>query len=991
MSERLRPVGVAPGSLALVAAWVATALVARLTGAVSVIIVLATLVVAAVASLGTGAWRLRRLHVTSLEISRPPLGSLSVGDAATARLRTSRAATVHVQLLDGDAEIASGWAVGGLADVSAAFERRGLVDGLEVRLRSAGAPGMVWWERRTHVDIDELIVAPRPAGPGARVDLDASPSGDTDDGGGGSRAGGDDVDGIRPWRDGDSERTVHWPTSLRTGSLVVLDHHHAEPASCTVRADPTALDRDVEAARCRWALEEAARQGAVVSAAIGDEPPARLPDTASIARWTATCLAEDRPPARRRATRPAEPDAVLTPRARWSTAAATCVASAMLAGALGSSPAAVSLVAAGTLAGASMTVWLLRSGKPIPPAWRSLVALASLGALATIVLATGGTSDLLAVLRGPLPQLLMLLVVLHGFECVDRRAARANLAISVVVASYASGLRVDGHLGWWLAAWWGCVATAFVSVAAPARPRRAGSPRVRRRVGAPFVAIVASGAVTVALLSVVAIPAGPVSLTLPAFVDDVRTTPLPGVLTRADGTPTAPGDRGDGTRGGDPSATNTVGGYPGFSESLDTSIRGPMADEVVMRVRAPQPDFWRGQTFADYDGRFWYADADLGDPAEGPAIDVPPSIGDVDPERWGVDTERFVQTYVVEVDQPNIVFAAYRPVQVIFDGSVWRRPDGALRADVVVTAGSVYTVVSERPMVTADVLRSQGDVAAGMAPGPNADRDRYLAVPASVTDRTRALAAELALPNATTYDTVMAMQDWLGRNVAYDLDAPVPAEGTDAVDDFLFESRRGFCEQIASALAVMLRLQGVPARLVTGYVPGERDRVSGVWTVRASDAHAWVEVWFPNVGWQAFDPTASVPLAGERQPATVGGDLLRGASDALRDHGRSMLALAAIGAVLALAVRAARTWRARRERGRWGRLQDRWRAAATARGAPDGPNPALARQWPAAMPTDAGDAARLAEMLDRVAFDPEWVDSDDAYADARALADRLGV
>ena len=90
----------------------------------------------------------------------------------------------------------------------------------------------------------------------------------------------------------------------------------------------------------------------------------------------------------------------------------------------------------------------------------------------------------------------------------------------------------------------------------------------------------------------------------------------------------SPGDQGDGTRGGDPSAANTVGGYPGFSESLDTSIRGPLADEVVMRVRAPQPDFWRGQTFADYDGRFWYADGDLGERIEGPSIGVPPSVGD---------------------------------------------------------------------------------------------------------------------------------------------------------------------------------------------------------------------------------------------------------------------------------------------------------------------------------------------------------------------------
>ncbi|HEY3190526.1 MAG TPA: transglutaminase-like domain-containing protein, partial [Solirubrobacteraceae bacterium] len=85
----------------------------------------------------------------------------------------------------------------------------------------------------------------------------------------------------------------------------------------------------------------------------------------------------------------------------------------------------------------------------------------------------------------------------------------------------------------------------------------------------------------------------------------------------------------------------------------------------------------------------------------------------------------------------------------------------------------------------------------------------------------------------------------------------------DAVDQFLFVDRRGFCEQIATSLVVMLRSLGVPARLAVGYAPGHRNPFTGMWEVRADDAHAWAEVWFPGVGWQAFDPTASVPLAGD--------------------------------------------------------------------------------------------------------------------------------
>ena len=120
--------------------------------------------------------------------------------------------------------------------------------------------------------------------------------------------------------------------------------------------------------------------------------------------------------------------------------------------------------------------------------------------------------------------------------------------------------------------------------------------------------------VTVLVLSLVPVPRGPATLTLPAFIDEARLVDAPGVLARTDGSITERGDPGDGTRDG----LDGLGGYPGFAESLDTSIRGDFADEVVMRVRATEPDFWRGQTFGEFDGRFWYADSDLGRPADGP-------------------------------------------------------------------------------------------------------------------------------------------------------------------------------------------------------------------------------------------------------------------------------------------------------------------------------------------------------------------------------------
>jgi hypothetical protein len=109
----------------------------------------------------------------------------------------------------------------------------------------------------------------------------------------------------------------------------------------------------------------------------------------------------------------------------------------------------------------------------------------------------------------------------------------------------------------------------------------------------------------------------------------------------------------------------------------------------------------------------------------------------------------------------------------------------------------------------------------------------------------------------------------------YDLDVPRDPPVVDAVDHFLFETRRGFCEQIASSMAVMLRTLGIPTRLVTGYGPGTRNLLTGYLEVRQSDAHAWVEVWYPLVGWVPYDPTFGVPsLSDDRAPRFITGEVL---------------------------------------------------------------------------------------------------------------------
>ncbi len=136
--------------------------------------------------------------------------------------------------------------------------------------------------------------------------------------------------------------------------------------------------------------------------------------------------------------------------------------------------------------------------------------------------------------------------------------------------------------------------------------------------------------------------------------------------------------------------------------------------------------------------------------------------------------------------------------------------------------------------------------------------DAYLQLP-EVPPRVRALAEGIAAEEPTTFDKVRAVEDWIHDNTTVTDDAaPVPA-GADPLETFLFDARSGPPERAAGAMAVMLRAVGVPARVAVGFLPGRRDGPDDPFAVRLSDTHAWVEVWFPTVGWQRFDPTGRAP------------------------------------------------------------------------------------------------------------------------------------
>jgi transglutaminase-like putative cysteine protease len=285
--------------------------------------------------------------------------------------------------------------------------------------------------------------------------------------------------------------------------------------------------------------------------------------------------------------------------------------------------------------------------------------------------------------------------------------------------------------------------------------------------------------------------------------------------------------------------------YYGFDNQLDLRYRGGLSDQIVMYVQSPAWSYWRSHSYDFYDGHAWsQSDKSL------ITIDHRSQLGafEIPADEQALGGE-VVQSFYIVRDQPNLVFAAYRPVELYFNANGVGLDSGdGLRVGEPLKAGTLYTVVSRRPEFSAEKLR------AASAPYPPEIAARYLQLPNNISPRVRELARALTANAPTAYDKAVALRDYL-LALPYDFFPPPQPPGSETVDNFLFVDKRGVCEQFATAHVVMLRSLGLPARLVAGYGAGDYNALSGYYTVRASDAHAWTEVYFPGYGWVPFDPT----------------------------------------------------------------------------------------------------------------------------------------
>jgi protein-glutamine gamma-glutamyltransferase len=561
--------------------------------------------------------------------------------------------------------------------------------------------------------------------------------------------------------------------------------------------------------------------------------------------------------------------------------------------------------------------------------WYMKAAIA-IGAIVALVRFFGGFDDVdtFDAIRYPLAEVFLWVQLLHSFDVPQRRDLGFSLGSSLVLMATAASVSQDLTYGAIALVYFLFATAAIVLSNRSVMRQRATAVPIPRRRRRRFLSAGKTGAVTgafaIVAFSLIPQQSAPHSFSLPFS--------LGGGL----GLPASNGIANPGFPG-EVAARSSAGSYFGVSDEMDLRVRGELSDELVMRVRASAPAMWRGAVFDTYNGTSWTGDQ--GDPSSlngTPPYAYPAKFKDLGPRQV------VSQTFYLELDQPSVLYSAVQPESIWFDGGVNVDSLGGLRTDGTVPGGTVYSVVSTRGAATARRL------SATEVPDVSENLRRYLQLPAGLPDRVGALATRVTNGASTTYDKVIAIDRFLRRNYRYSIDSPVPPPGRDAVDHFLFDARIGFCEQFASSMAVMLRTLNVPARVATGFTPGSRNPFTGYYEVRASDAHAWVEVYFDGLGWYEFDPTFDVPPA--RQSAA---DLfpiaraLRVVAAFLKDlvpHESPAALVAGVASLTAFAWTAV-TFRRRRRRSPWpprstlmpiagpvGRAWLRFEAAAARRG-----------------------------------------------------------
>ena len=261
----------------------------------------------------------------------------------------------------------------------------------------------------------------------------------------------------------------------------------------------------------------------------------------------------------------------------------------------------------------------------------------------------------------------------------------------------------------------------------------------------------------------------------------------------------------------------------------DLSVSGAVAFRVRFSGELPPPAqrYWRGPVLHEFDGRSWRRPRAQAFPSQEVTY-----LGE--PVDYQITLEPTDRPWILALDIP----------------AEWPEREAVRTYDFQLVASRRLSEVSSFR------LRSYPSFIAGVEL-PQSLRRKGLQLPEEGNPRSRALARRLAAQYGDPRAIAQAMLTMFREQpFVYTLDPPKLAEN--AMDEFLFETRRGFCEHYASAFTLVMRAAGVPARVVSGYQGGEFNPLGGYLIVRQSDAHAWSEIWIEGRGWLRVDPTAAV-------------------------------------------------------------------------------------------------------------------------------------
>jgi transglutaminase-like putative cysteine protease len=296
----------------------------------------------------------------------------------------------------------------------------------------------------------------------------------------------------------------------------------------------------------------------------------------------------------------------------------------------------------------------------------------------------------------------------------------------------------------------------------------------------------------------------------------------------------------------------------GFSDVVQLGNIGKIqqSDDIVMRARidghpGEQPDlYWRGIALDTFDGKAWGRSNLARDVyAKGDRDLIPLDLAS---SRESILSE----TIYLEPLDTSVLFGLPKIVGIQTNlPAVSKDADGGISSTRAADRIS-YRILSDRSTTPIEELRADNKKY-------SPDEDRFLELPGNVDPRIEKLAAQVTSAYSNRYDKAKAVEQYLQTNFGYTLE--LKAGGADPLADFLFNVRQGHCEYFATAMAIMLRTQGIATRVVNGFHQGDYNEAADIWVVRQKNAHSWVEVYFPKPDtWVKFDPT---PPAGQVAPS----------------------------------------------------------------------------------------------------------------------------